>query len=124
DKPLVRVGDEGSSMPNERYSVATDLELGGTDHALIIDVRDSPVIGNMKLPFNEHFVLDPRIQFLVISDDFNADNPQTTGFKGIRLGETVRLGSNHHQGRFQYSDKVDGDQAEITLSKEGELSIK
>jgi hypothetical protein len=120
-RPLEDTGD---------YKVSAEINLGGDDPFLIIDVRESPGSSSFIFPFpdEEHgvFVRDD-VEFIIISSEFNpisSDAGDSRGYKAIRRGRPVALGREHAKDRFSYSKTVSRDHAEILLDELGNLTIR
>lgn len=110
------------------YDVLAELKLGGETQTelLILDLRRGEGYGAYRAPFGEDSALfDKTADFLLIDKNFDPRREgSSVGFKAIRKGETIPLGRNHLRSRFEYSDNVSRNHAEIACDKNGQLSVR
>lgn len=96
----------------------------GHDSFLVLDVRERPRDANGNKKFGEgEKVLDPSVDYLLIGRNFDFQNGQ--GFKGIRRGETVRVGRDNPtiRARFGLNQTPAANAFTIAADKEGKMTL-
>ena len=120
-QPLVDTGN---------YKVSAEIELGGSDAFLILDVRESPGVGAFIFPFPEDekgMMVKDDVEFILISGEFNPidqRNGEDRGYKAIRRGEPIVLGRSYLNSRFEYTKATSRTHTEILLDEMGNLTIR
>lgn len=119
-------GEKRYAVVPEEFSsedgVTAELEIGKTRFS-VVDVRPDMDVG---IANRQKYEVNPRssVEFLVVEEE-RSDSAEALllGLKGIRSGETVVLGRQHYNERFQYDDEVSRDHLTITY-EEGRLTFE
>ncbi len=123
----------GSPMVDEgSYKVLAEIQLGGDDDFLLLDVRESPLVGRFAFPFagsveGDSMALSPGVDFLLVGKGFdpaNTDITDETGYKALRQGQPVTLGRTHYGDRFDYSDETSREHAEVSFDDSGKITVR
>ncbi len=96
---------------------------------LILDIRQAPQFtldGNTlkDVAFGDvHRNFNSNIDFLLVSDEIGSTKGRNAGLKGIRHGENVTIGREHHTDRFDYTDHISRDHFSVQYSPDGQLLV-
>jgi len=111
------------------YNVLAEIQLGGEDDFLLLDVRESPLVGRFAFPFaaveGGGMSFSQGIDFLLVSKDFDpTDSNSETGYKGLRQGQAVALGRAHHRERFDYSEETSKEHVVVSFDDSGNITVR
>ena len=109
----------------DKHGVSAASGENPSDSFVLVDIRKNAVtVKGEQMKVFGGILIDPSVDFLLIGA--NMDDKVTTGFKGIRKGETVNIGRSNPttNKRFGLTGNTSRDHFDITYLEDGRLSIR